>query len=125
MKINYNGGHKSPNNEFKAIYGCGSPSQADLEDNGPKRQAFQMNYNAATAQWEGQCEVEQCPAPDAAEIAAGTYCPADDGNDEPGYIITCQVPQAMNGECTMALVDQRDWGGCYDLVVSDAPTEPP
>merc|ERR1719336_110995 len=37
--------------------------------------------------------------------------------------MSCTLPASTAGKnCTVAMVDQRDWGGCYDLAVRPAET---
>merc|ERR1712079_225099 len=40
----------------------------------------------------------------------------------PGYIFECDVPPDTAGQnCTFSVMDQREWGGCYDLMVEENP----
>lgn len=103
LKINYNGGHKSPDNEFSVRFRCGTegngPSEADMGD--------------ADTLDASQCRVLRCPV-------SGQYpCGAPDGNDfTPGYMFQCDIPtESAGGDCTFSVLDQRNWGGCIDVSV--------
>jgi len=131
MKINYNGGHRAPENNFKALWLCGSPTQSEIAaviPNGggneftPTPNHFEMtcNGNGCT----GACEVE-CPTPTADQRAQGMYCPATQGNQvTEGYVMKCTIPSEMIGQCTVSISDQRKWGGCYDLNVQERTPAP-
>lgn len=109
IKINYNGGHKSPDNNFTGVFSCdGDVSQSSLE--------------AANtgSQIEVDCVSVRCPV-------SGQYpCVAADGNDfTEGYVFNCTIPSAAEGDrCTLAIIDQRDWGGCYDLQIQNITVTP-
>jgi len=119
MMINYNGGHKSAQNRFRAIWACGSPTQTDMEDGATE---FVMTNNDGTWTDPGnECEIVNCP-----DFTDDEYCPAVDGNDyQPGYILRCTLPESMIGDCTVSMIDQRDWGGCYDIKVAKAEVSTP
>merc|ERR1719454_2263968 len=55
--------------------------------------------------------------------------PAPNAIVDGGYDITCNLPPQNNAaplECTVALIDQRDWGGCVDISLNAAGVpEPP
>jgi len=135
MKINYNGGHRSPANNFKALWACDSPTESDLEalipNNlgdtfAPSSNFFDMNCDANGCT--GDCVLENCPVPIASQREAGMYCPATQGNSVTGgYIFKCTIPDVSNfrGRCTVSVSDQRKWGGCYDLIVDEGPTQAP
>jgi len=110
MIINYNGGHKSNANEFAVRRVCGE------QGSGPTEQEMK----AATDLPAGECTVIRCPE-------ANTYpCPAAIGNQfTEGYTFQCTVPSDAAGkDCTYSVLDQRDWGGCVDLRVSNAAPAP-
>jgi len=104
MKIQYNGGHKSPSNQFQVRWACGA------QGSGPTESQLRDATDLAT----GTCTVLSCPTD-------GAYpCPAPQGNDfTPGYIMSCPIPVLdANKDCTFSMLDQRDWGGCLDIAVS-------
>lgn len=103
MKINYNGGHKSPENEFSVRFECGPEGQGPSEDT-------MRNAPTLTA---AECRVLRCPV-------SGQYpCDAPDGNSfSQGYLFQCDIPtDATGGDCTFSVLDQRQWGGCIDVSV--------
>lgn len=107
MIINYNGGHKSNANEFAIRWACGESGSGPTE----------AQMKAATDLPAGTCNVIRCPE-------ANTYpCPAAIGNQfTEGYTFQCTVPpNAAGKDCTYSVLDQRDWGGCVDLRVSNTP----
>lgn len=104
MKIQYNGGHKSPDNQFTVRWACGTPG------NGPT-EATMLSTDPLPS---NDVTVLSCPVP-------GQYpCMAPDGNDfTPGYIMSVEIPtDAANMDCSFSMIDQRDWGGCVDIEVS-------
>jgi len=101
--INYNGGHRSDANRFAVRFECGATGS------GPTEQIMKD----ATDLPAGTCTVVRCPE-------EGAYpCPAAIGNSfTEGYTFECTVPpDAAGKDCTYSVLDQRDWGGCVDLVV--------
>lgn len=107
LKIQYNGGHKSPQNQFTVRWKCGETGAGPTETDMKADETLITNL-------EGVCSVLSCPTD-------GAYpCPAADGNNfEPGYIFECTIPtNAAGQDCTYSVLDQRDWGGCVDLKVS-------
>jgi len=106
LKIQYNGGHKSAENQFTVRWKCGTQSA------GPTETDMKADDTLLA---EGVCSVLSCPT-------ANAYpCPASDGNNfEPGYIFECTIPNEAAGQyCTYSVLDQREWGGCVDLRVSN------
>ena len=106
LRINYNGGHKSPANAFSMAFTCGKPGNQDL---------LKTAKLAASA-----CTNTPYPVP------------SPDGNTvRDGYTLTCSLPSqdlsAADGEkCTVSVLDQRDWGGCVDIELEAvAPPVPP
>lgn len=104
IKINYNGGHKSASNYFSAAFSCdGDVPQSSLE------------AANSDSQITVDCASVRCPVP-------GEYpCGAPDGNDfTEGYVFNCTIPSEAEGQrCTLAIIDQRDWGGCYDMLIEN------
>ena len=50
--------------------------------------------------------------------------PAPDAENEDYYEVTCTLPEVAAGdECTVSVLDQRDWGGCVDARVLEARVE--
>jgi hypothetical protein len=98
LKIAYNGGHKSDANAFKLAFACGRP------DN------------------DGVLRNEQTPN----DLGVATVPAADSSTT--GYDLTFTVPPAeagVNGQyCTVSALDQRNWGGCVDMMIQ-APGVPP
>merc|ERR1719233_634440 len=104
IKINYNGGHKSASNFFSGVFSCdGDVPQSSLK---AANTDSQITIN---------CDSVKCPVP-------GEYpCGAPGGNDfTDGYVFNCTIPSDAEGDrCTLAITDQRDWGGCYDLLIEN------
>ena len=109
VKINYNGGHSSNANNFKAAYRCGAPGDENLLSSG------EFDLGAGDCTVGGQCQ-------------GGNYpCEAPNGqsNTDDAYQLTCTLPKdAQRGtdlapgesaDCTLSILDQRDWGGCIDI----------
>jgi len=102
IKINYNGGHKSEENFFTGVFSC----DRDV----PQSSLVNTNLQIAV-----DCASVRCPVP-------GEYpCGAPDGNDfTEGYVFNCTIPSEAEGDtCTLAIIDQRDWGGCYDMLIEN------
>jgi len=116
LNINYAAGHNSPNNRFRMAYSCAGTGQNDL-----------ANAPMLTAAANG-CTATVAGAP-ATYAADGVN--AADAIVQGGYSITCTLPLqgGPQDECTMSLLDQRDWGGCVDVQVlaanALAPPAPP
>ena len=113
LNINYAAGHRSAQNAFRMAYTCGDTSQNGVE----AAPALTAAANGCTATAAGQAATygpNGVPAPDA--IVPG------------GYSVTCTLPLqnvAASTECTMSLLDQRDWGGCVDVNVLPADASVP
>ena len=106
LNINYAAGHRSANNAFRFVYTCTDTTQNGVE----AAPALTAAANACTA------TVAGAPAPytDPAGVAA------PDAIVPGGYTVTCTLPLqnvVAQTECTMSLLDQRDWGGCVDVNV--------
>ena len=56
---------------------------------------------------------------------AGYPVPAPDGSDEDYYSVTCALTDTVGQRCTVSVLDQRDWGGCIDILVVGEPTTSP
>jgi len=109
IKINYNGGHKSTANFFSGVFSCdGEVAQSSLE------------AASTESQISVDCAAVRCPV-------SGEYpCGAPDGNDfTDGYVFNCTIPVEAEGDrCTLAIIDQRDWGGCYDMLIQNVTDTP-
>lgn len=118
MKINYNGGHKSAENEFRGVWACDDETEIGVS----LPQSVLEKSNDPT---EPQCKVLRCPEGQIRlDTATSTErCGAAIGNEfEEGYLFECTVPSGSAGRnCTMSVMDQRDWGGCYDLFIMQNP----
>jgi len=114
MNINYAAGHASNQNVFSMAYSCTDTSGNGLE--------------AAAAKLTAAANGCTCETGDA---AAEYPCPAPQAIVDGGYTIKCtlptqDIPVGATSECTVSLLDQRDWGGCTDLLMaSAAATLPP
>lgn len=120
MRINYNGGHRSPNNEFHVIYACTAdgPTQGTLkaiaDDTAPGGLNDMMTIPLETG---------TMPAPKADKP---NYVDASTGNSvATGYTMMFTIPENASGLCTFSVLDQRDWGGCHDMMITKAPTPAP
>ena len=111
-RFNYNGGHKDIANVVRFKFACGQP---DAQSTVGQTQALPL-------------EAGTDPAPSA---SSGTTVPAPTGNDiTNGYLLCATLPsQALTAatssedparKCTISLLDQRSWGGCYDVLLADA-----
>eukprot|EP00944_MAST-04C_sp_MAST-4C-sp1_P010341 g10341.t1 len=89
LRIEYNGGHASNQNQFKMYFGCGA------NKNGPTQEVPAAN----------------CDQPYPAT--------APQGSGSGPQTISCTLPSAAGEtDCAVSLQDQRNWGGCADLKVS-------
>ena len=118
LKINYAAGHNSPQNRFRMAMSCGATTPNDLA-------ATAAELTTATHLCEG--------------TGGGGGYPVDASNAivDGGYTLTCTLPEMIGNagadgsltdeatECTISLVDQRDWGGCVDFTLSAAEVIPP
>lgn len=116
MKINYNGGHKTAANKFRAAWNCAADGTNELPQT-------MLLPNAAGVVALTSCTTPGCPEP----VTGVNYeCGASQGNDHtPGYIFKCPIPTGTAGKnCTISVLTQSsqgDWGGCYDLMVENTP----
>lgn len=113
LKINYAAGHNSPRNRFRMAYSCGATTPDDLAADAA---ALTSAEHACTGTGGG----------------GGYPVDASDSQVEGGYTLTCTLPKMLNGgvtteatDCTISLLDQRDWGGCVDFRLSAAEVIPP
>lgn len=116
LDINYAAGHASPNNVFSMAFSCEDTSQ-----NGLSAAAAKLTAADGCTCTSGGADIGYpCPAPQA--IVPG------------GYRVTCTLPQqniqlGETKDCTVSLLDQRDWGGCVDIQLASAaailPPAPP
>jgi len=105
MNLQYAAGHTGT---FEMAYSCGGTTEDDLSAAGAKLAGCTCEKNGA----------------------ASTYpCPGMNAGDE--GVVTCTLPsQALavgdTADCTVSVLDQRDWGGCVDVqMVSAAAILPP
>jgi len=116
LNINYAAGHRSNQNAFRFVYACGDTSQNGVENSGTVLTAA---ANGCTAQVSGA----------AAPYTGTSGVAAPNAIVDGGYTITCTLPSTTQAQCTMSLLDQRDWGGCVDVNVLPAnaalPPAPP
>jgi len=109
-KIAYNGGHQSANNAFHAAWKCGSTSQNDFK-------------NPAN-------DLPLVAGPNASPIAPATGALPSrviaTDSDRNGYTLCVSVPASApaQAQCTLSLLDQRDWGGCIDMRIRATPPPP-
>jgi len=120
VKINYNGGHKSAANEFHAVYKC--------TETGPTQTEMKAIVDDATLNTQMTLTLKDDTTP-APKTDKPNYVDASIGNQVAGtgYSLVFDLPTEALGRCTVSLVDQRDWGGCVDLMVTTpaSPTLPP
>lgn len=103
LKISYNGGHQSAANNFRMAFLCVPVGQGIPE----------IDLKRSTGRL-----ISNCPA-----------VPSPDGTIDPPYTVTCNLPkQNLTGnqvkECTVSVLDQRDWGGCNDIRLTALPAPP-
>ena len=129
LRINYNGGHRTPSNKFRAVFRCTHQEEIDERDDplGPGRQAL-FNTLTPLTLLEGTS-----PAPD----ADNTHVSSPTGNEvTAGYNLCFNLPnQGLDAlknasvpipaddprrQCAVSLLDQRNWGTCFDLLLADA-----
>lgn len=115
LDINYAAGH---NGGFRMAYSCGDTSPAGLTAN---------SAGLTTAAGQGSCSGTSNGAP--ATYNDQTGVPAQGQNS---VKLTCTLPlqnNAASQECTISLLDGRDWGGCVDINLQPAaaalPPSPP
>ena len=122
LNINYAAGHASAQNAFRMAFACGAPNENTMGGAGAVLTAADNGCTGtaggAPATYNDNGVDGGIPAPNA--IVDG------------GYDITCTLPAQNNAaplECTVALIDQRDWGGCVDITLNAAggpePPSPP
>ena len=119
LNINYAAGHASAQNAFRMAFACGAPNENTMGGAGAVLTAADNGCTGtvagAPATYNDNGVDGGIPAPNA--IVDG------------GYDITCTLPLQNNAaplECTVALIDQRDWGGCVDITLNAAGVpEPP
>ena len=104
LNINYAAGHQSAANAFRFAFACGTTTQAAIATSSATLSAAANNC-AGTAAGVATAYSDSgsigIPAPNA--IVSG------------GYTIACDLPSqglvATTAQCTMSLLDQRNWGG--------------
>lgn len=113
LKINYAAGHASNANRFRMAFSCGATTPNDLAADAA---ALTTAANGCTGQGGG----------------GGYPVDASQAIVDGGYTITCTLPEMISQgladettDCTLALIDQRDWGGCVDFRLSAAEVIPP
>lgn len=108
VKFNYGANHPSNANLLQARWACNQPSSNEL-----KSVQYNMPIGNVNSLQPGQCASLRCPV-------SGQYpCAAPDAQIDNGYVFKCRIPSdALNQDCTLSIVDQRDWGGCLDISVS-------
>ena len=108
LNINYAAGHASAQNAFRMAFACGSPNENTMGGAGAVLTAAD---NGCTGTAGGQAATYNDNGVDGG-------IPAPNAIVDGGYDITCTLPLQNNAaplECTVALIDQRDWGGCVDI----------
>eukprot|EP00040_Diaphanoeca_grandis_P038553 m.256740 g.256740 ORF g.256740 m.256740 type:complete len:577 (+) comp34661_c0_seq1:148-1878(+) len=123
VKINYNGGHKSAANEFHAVYKCTTtgPTQTEMKAIVDDTTATTgLNDLMTLTLKDGTAPTPKTDKPNYIDASTGNSVTA-------GYSLVFDLPTEAIGMCTISIVDQRDWGGCVDLMVTEptAPTPPP
>jgi len=106
LNINYAAGHRSQQNYFRFAYSCGATNQNALAAQGAMLTAAANECTSVTAGTPSTYD----------DAAGGVHAP--DAIVQGGYDITCKLPAQGNTEplqCTLSLLDQRDWGGCVDV----------
>jgi len=123
LNINYAAGHASSNNAFRMAFACGAPNEDTM---GGATAVLTAADNGCTGTAGGQVATYNDNGVDGG-------IPAPNAIVNGGYDITCTLPLQNNAEtqeCTVALIDQRDWGGCVDITlfaagVPEPPSPPP
>ena len=113
-RVNYNGGHQAPQNKFRALFLCG---QGVYQGQVQVQNAQQVPFVAGTN-----------PPPDPGMMTVSANV-SNEGMWN-GYTLCVELPfQQVTGSpiqgnldrtCTLSFTDQRNWGGCLDMVVYDA-----
>jgi len=105
LRISYNGGHQSANNAFHVAFKCADTDPSELTQD-------IFNNGAYTVAKTG-CQ----------NIAA------TDSRVNPPYELSCTLDREQRADtedvfCTIAVIDQRNWGGCIDVKITPdaAPT---
>jgi hypothetical protein len=123
-RFQFNGGHKMIQNKIRAVFGCGTPNQ------GPPNQQQQIRDFPPIAFVDG---TDPPPAVGGMQIDAYTTNEVWEG-----YVVCVKITQQNftdgNGNnlnvpindvrrfCTLSILDQRNWGGCHDLIIMDEGT---
>ena len=113
LTINYAAGHVSNANYFRMAYACGAPSPNTMAG---AAAVLESTTHSCTAKADGQ------PAPYVDNGVDGGVNAAA-GIADNGYEVTCTLPsmnvvEGLPKECTIALVDQRNW--CAEICSGDA-----
>lgn len=116
MTIQYNGGHRSPQNKFRAMYYCteDGPTNAEMTS-----MADMDMYRLPLDQ------ARTLPRPEMGTMENGLFYTvnAQGGNlVEDGYTLGFTLPANATGRCSVSLLDQRKWGGCVDLMIAPKTT---
>lgn len=128
LNINYAAGHRSNANAFRMAYACGTTTQ----------NAMRAAASTLTATNNG-CTAKAAGAPALYNdngVGGSIGVAAPNAIVTGGYEVTCTLPlkaPPIGGaplQCTISLLDQRQWGGCVDVLVQPAavalpPSTPP
>jgi hypothetical protein len=117
-KINYNGGHANALNRFRATFACGAALGTGDQTVMSKLTALPLKNVAGTST---KIEADGTSVNSAVNTAAGyTMCV-----DLPTQNLAASVPDTdPKRQCTMSLLDQRQWGGCIDMKIAGAANAP-
>jgi hypothetical protein len=120
-KINYNGGHANAANRFRATFACGAAL-------GTGTQTVMQSLTPL--------KLKEVPGV-STKIEADGISVNSAVNTAAGYTLCVDLPKQNLGagvadtdvrrQCTMSILDQRQWGGCIDMKIASGavPTAPP
>ena len=112
LTINYAAGHVSAANHFRMAYACGAPSPNTMAG---AAAVLESTTHSCTAKADGVAAPYVDNGVDGGVNAAA-------GIADNGYEVTCTLPsmnvvEGQPKECTVALIDQRNW--CAEICSGD------
>ena len=118
-RINYNGGHASVDNRFRATFTCGTALGTGAQSVMATPTPLTLTNVAGVS---SPIEADGQKVNGAVENTQGfTLCV-----DLPKQNLAATVPETdPSRTCTLSVLDQRQWGGCLDIKIGSPPPTPP